>query len=94
MPTADLDINNYSTPRGTDQGTQLQAGGASGMDFHPAGYRYNGTYDALGNRTYLWVNTTLAGNPYRRRLVVNDPSVYRFTNPEAGYAISIRLIKD
>ena len=94
MPTSDLGLSGYSTPRGTDQGTQLQAGGSSGMEFHPAGYRYNGTYSALGNRTYLWVNTTVGADPYRRRLVVNEAYVYRFTNPQAGYAISIRLIKD
>ena len=95
MPTSDLNLSGYSTTRGTDQGTQLQAGGSSGMEFHPAGYRSGSSYDALGNRTYLWVNTTLAnGDPYRRRLVVNDASVYRFTNPEGGFAISVRLIKD
>ncbi len=95
MPSSDLNINNYSTPRGTDQGTQLQVGGTSGMEFYPAGYRSGSSFSALGNRTYLWVNTTLAnGDPYRRRLVINDASVYRFTNPESGFAISIRLIKD
>ena len=95
MPASDLNINNYSTPRGTNQGIQLQVGGSSGMEFYPAGYRSGTSYSALGNRTYLWVNTTNTnGDPYRRRLVINDPSVYRFTNPEAGFAISIRLIKD
>ena len=95
MSATDLDLSGYSTVRGTDQGTQLQAGGSSGMEFHPAGYRSGTSYFALGNRTYLWVNTTISnGDPYRRRLVVNDGSVYRFTNPQAGFAISIRLIKD
>ena len=95
MSASDLDLSGYSVTRGTDQGTQLQVGGSSGMEFYPAGYRSGSSYDALGNRTYLWVNTTITnGDPYRRRLVVNDASVYRFTNPETGFAISIRLIKD
>ena len=95
MSASDLDLSGYSIVRGTDQGTQLQAGGGSGMEFHPSGYRSGTSYFALGNRTYLWVNTTISnGDPFRRRLVINDGSVYRFTNPQAGFAISIRLIKD
>ena len=95
MPSGDLNINDYSTSRGTDQGTQLQVGGSSGLNFPLAGYRNNGTYSALNNRTYLWVNTDSGGgNIFRRRIVGGDASCYRFTNPYAGYAISVRLIKD
>ena len=88
---------------------KLQIGGSSGLDFLPAGYRMgDGRYQGLGLppfedcdndcRTYLWVNTTTNdGQVFRRRL---DPKtshksfVYRFTNPPAGYAISVRLVKD
>ena len=95
MPTGDLNINNYNTSRGTDQGTQLKVGGSSGLDFPLAGFRSGTTYSALNNRTYLWVNTDAGGgNIFRRRLVTSDPSCYRFTNPYAGYAISVRLVKD
>ncbi len=94
MPTGDLNINGYSLPRGTDQGTQLKEGGSSGLDFPLAGFRSGGTYSAMDNRTYLWVNTTEGSNIFRRRLVTADPSVYRFTNPAGDFAISIRLVKD
>jgi len=95
MPSADLNINNYSTSRGTDQGTQLQIGGSSGLDFPLAGYKSGNTFSALNNRTYLWVNTDNGGgNIFRRRIVGGDASCYRFTNPYAGFAISVRLVKD
>ncbi|MFT5822524.1 MAG: hypothetical protein ACI8ZM_003780 [Crocinitomix sp.] len=94
MSSGDLDINGYSLPRGSDQGTQLKEGGSSELDFPLAGFRSGGTYSAKDNRTYLWVNTTSGGNIFRRRLVTADPSVYRFTNPAGDFAISIRLVKD
>lgn len=95
MPSTDLNINNYSTSRGTDQGTKLKEGGSSGLDFPLAGFRSGGSYSALNNRTYLWVDTDAGGgNIFRRRLVISDPSCYRFTNPTGSFAISVRLVKD
>ncbi len=95
MPNSDLNINNYGTPRGTDQGTKLKQGGTSGLNFPLAGFRSGGSYSALNNRTYLWVDTDAGGgNIFRRRLVTSDPSCYRFTNPATGFAISVRLIQD
>jgi len=109
MPDSDLDKIGYSEKRGTDQGVQLQAGGSSGLNFLPAGFRAgNGEYQGLGLppfkdcdnncRTYLWVNTTTEnGAVFRRRLdakISQKSFVYRFTNPPGGYAISIRLVKD
>ncbi|MFK8039326.1 MAG: FISUMP domain-containing protein [Crocinitomicaceae bacterium] len=95
MPVGHLNINAYGTSRGTDQGTQLKQGGSSGLNFPLAGFRSGGTYSALNNRTYLWVNTDAGGgNIFRRRLVIADPSCYRFTNPAGDFAISVRLVKD
>jgi len=108
MPDSDLDKMGYTERRGTDQGVQLQLGGSSGLNFLPAGFRTgNGKYHGLGLppfedcnncRTYLWVNTTTDnGKVFRRRLNAKSPQksfVYRFTNPPAGYAISVRLVKD
>ncbi|PCJ01138.1 MAG: hypothetical protein COB15_01505 [Flavobacteriales bacterium] len=95
MPSGDLNINGYSLSRGTDQGIQLQLGGGSGLNFPLAGYKSGSTFSAINNRTYLWVNTDAGGgNIFRRRIVGGDASCYRFTNPYAGYAISVRLVKD
>jgi uncharacterized protein (TIGR02145 family) len=95
MPAGDLNINDYNTPRGTDQGTQLKQGGSSGLDFPLAGYRDAGSYFALNNRTYLWMNTDAGGgNIFRRRLVISEPFCYRFTNPAGTFAISVRLVQD
>lgn len=95
MPAGDLNISDYSTPRGTNQGTQLKIGGSSNLNFPLAGYYSNGTYQALMNRTYLWVNTDAGGgNIFRRRLEANSSSCFRFTNPAGGFAVSIRLVKD
>ena len=95
MSPSDLNINDYSTSRGTDQGTQLLAGGSSGLDFPLAGFRANGSYSALDDRTYIWVNSESSPNQiYRRRLQNGNPSCYRFANPASGFAISVRLVKD
>ena len=94
MSAADLEVNGYGINRGTDQGTQLKIGGSSGMEFPMAGFRSGGSYSALDNRTYLWVNTTVGGSIFRRRLENATPYVFRFTNPAGDFAISIRLVKD
>lgn len=95
MSAEHLIISNYSTPRGTDQGTQLKEGGSSGLNFPLASYRADGSFHASGNKTYLWNLTDAGGGHiYRRRLVVSDPSCYRFTNPFGSFAISVRLVKD
>lgn len=94
MPAADLDINDYLMSRGTDQGTQLKVGGASGLDFPIAGFYDGATFSALGNRTYLWVNTLSGGSVFRRRLEASSSSCFRFTNPSGSFAISVRLVKD
>lgn len=95
MPAGDLNINDYGTSRGTDQGTQLKVGGSSGLDFPLAGYYDGSIYQALDDRTYLWVNTDAGGgNIFRRRLVTGDASCYRFTNAAGSFAISIRLVRD
>ncbi len=95
MSASDLNLSGYSVTRGTNQGTQLQIGGSSLMNFPLAGFRSGASFSAIDDRTYLWVNTTVGGgDAYRRRLVGGEPYVYRFTNPNAGFAISVRLIKD
>jgi uncharacterized protein (TIGR02145 family) len=95
MSNLDLDKTGYSTSRGTDEGTKLYIGGESMLDIPYSGFRdINGNYSAIDNRTYLWVNTLIGSDPYRRRIEAATNTVYRFTNPTAGFAITVRLVKD
>lgn len=104
MTANDINKNGYMTARGGDQGKQLKAGGRTMMDFPMAGFRrddgkFEGSDDDKERpRTYLWVNSKIQGaegeEVFRRRLQKNSDKLYRFTNPTAGFAISVRLIKD
>lgn len=98
MSEADLNKSGYDVKRGTDQGKQLQVNGKSLMNIPLSGFRHEGEFHTLGERTYLWVNTTIDGEEgpslYRRRLVQGDPTIYRFTNPASTFTNSVRLIKD
>ncbi|RAJ12375.1 FISUMP domain-containing protein [Arenibacter echinorum] len=95
MPASDLNITGESTVRGTDQGTKMKFGGSSGLNFPMAGYRDDGTYSSINNRTYLWVNTDAGGgNIFRRKIEAASPSCFRFTNPAGTFAISVRLVKN
>lgn len=95
MDDAELDKAGYSTTRGTDEGSKLYIGGESMLDIPYAGFRDgNGTYSAIDNRTYLWINTLVGNDPYRRRIEAASNTIYRFTNPTAGFAITVRLVKN
>lgn len=102
MPAADLDVDGYTTLRGTDQGTQLKAGGSSGLDFPMTGYATtSGTqataWDGLTTgvvRTYIWTATAGGAGVYRRRLEQNDTHAFRFSNPASGFAIVVRCVAD
>lgn len=103
MGTPDLDLDYYSAPRGTDQGTNLRVGGTSGLDIPLGGYAELGTdgtvtrWDGLegngGGRAYIW--TPASPDPssvLRRRLDETSPAVFRFSNPSEGYAASVRCV--
>jgi len=105
MPVADLDIEAYSLPRGTDEGTRLKIGGTSGLDFPMTGYAQVGTdghitlWDGLGgsggDRTYVWTPASAEPtNQMRRRLDDASPLVFRFSAAPEGYAITVRCVAD
>ncbi len=104
MTAVELAKNGYQVERGSDQGKQLKAGGRTMMNFPMAGFRRDdgkfegGDDDKERPRTYLWVNTKIQGaegeEVFRRRLQKDSDKIYRFTNPTAGFAVSVRLIKD
>lgn len=90
MPLDQVDLEGYSTVRGTDEGMQLKA--SDGFAALMAGFRSGVTYEAIEDRTYLWTATTRGNDVWRRRITAADPTVFRFTNPPADFAISVRCI--
>ncbi len=104
MTAVELAKSGYEVERGSDQGKQLKVGGRTMMDFPMAGFRRDdgkfegGDDDKERPRTYLWVNTKIQGaegeEVFRRRLQKDSDKLYRFTNPTAGFAVSVRLLKD
>ena len=87
-----LNLEGYGTVRGTDEGTDLKR--ADGFNVKPAGYRGGNQYDARGNRSYFWTASTRGQDVWRRKVSVAEPTVFRFTNPPNGFAISVRCAKD
>ena len=92
MPASDLDLEGYSTVRGTGEGTTLKD--AAGFGATMAGYRTGTSYEARGDRTYYWTASKRSGDVWRRRISAADPTVFRFTNAPSTFAISIRCVKD
>lgn len=92
MHADQLDVEGYATPRGTQEGTILKR--KDGFAATMAGFRSDGAYDARDDRTYLWTSTTRGGEVWRRRIAGADPYIYRFTNPPATFAISVRCVAD
>ncbi|MDB5220660.1 MAG: putative lipoprotein [Myxococcaceae bacterium] len=88
MAASQLDLEGYSTVRGHSEGTAFK--GDAGM----AGYRTGTTYDAQDDRTYFWTSTTRGSDVWRRRVAVGETTIFRFTNPPQGFAISVRCVKD
>jgi uncharacterized protein (TIGR02145 family) len=92
MDDAELDLEGYSTVRGTNEGTTLKS--AAGFGARPAGFRTGATYEAHGDRTYFWTASMRGADVWRRRIAVAEPTVFRFTNPPQGFAISVRCVQD
>jgi uncharacterized protein (TIGR02145 family) len=88
IAASQLDLEGYSTIRGHHEGTVFK--GDAGM----AGYRTGTTYDARDDRTYFWTSSTRGGDVWRRRVAVGETTIFRFTNPPQGFAISVRCVKD
>lgn len=98
MSSVDLNKDGYNVARGANVGSKLKDKGTSKLNIPIAGFaEINGSsrnFEALENRTYLWVNTTVNGQVFRRRITKSGSNIYRFKNPSNGFAISVRLIKD
>jgi uncharacterized protein (TIGR02145 family) len=101
MSSDDAAVASQSIARGAAEmvGTQLKAGGSSGMNILMAGWHdteqgYVGDYN-LGADTYLWSCTTDGGpNIYRRWFTEGSDGVYRFADDPDRYWLSIRCVED
>ena len=104
MTQEQLTIDGYSKARGYREGLMLQVGGNSGLDFKISGFATFGkdgaTFDGIEGdrpRSYFWTSTAsnINGkrNVYRRRIEAQNGMIYRFLNPEAGYAVSVRCVQ-
>src|SRR5262249_11931380 len=92
MDASEIELEGYSTARGTNEGTLLKT--RDGFGARMAGFRTGTTYEALGDRTYFWTATTRGSEVWRRRVSANDATIFRFTNPPASFAISVRCVMD
>ena len=90
MDAGDLDLEGYSTVRGTDEGTTLKS--KKGFAAQMAGFRSGASYDARDDRTYFWTSSTRGSDVWRRRIAGAESTIFRFTNPPEGFAISVRCV--
>ncbi len=88
------EVANSAHWRGTDQGTQLKAGGTSGFQALLAGYRYTtGTFTVHGSETIFWTSTAGLSGAWYRYLRSSREDVDRSTlGVVAGF--SVRCVKD
>jgi uncharacterized protein (TIGR02145 family) len=104
MPQNQLMIDNYNAARGSNVGQKLKEGGSSGLEFKISGYAFNnnGTmeFDGIEDdrpRSYFWTSSSKNVNgqtfALRRRIEAKSGNIYRFGNPTAGYAVSVRCVQ-
>jgi uncharacterized protein (TIGR02145 family) len=92
MSADQLDLEGYSTLRGTHEGTTLKD--EAGFGARMAGFKSGASYEARGDRTYFWTATPRGADVWRRRIAGAESTVFRFTNPPDGFAISVRCVMD
>jgi uncharacterized protein (TIGR02145 family) len=95
MTPNQLGVSGENTARGTNQGTQLKEGGSSGFEAKLSGYG-NGPASAdfynLSSDGYFWTSTPDGSQIWRRHVYGGTPYLYRFENPPATFAISVRCL--
>ncbi|HBX52540.1 MAG: hypothetical protein A2275_12885 [Bacteroidetes bacterium RIFOXYA12_FULL_35_11] len=93
MTPADADLAN--TWRGTDQGTQLKAGGTSGYNALLSGGRTSsGSFMVLNSYEYMWSSNASGSNAWRRCLRSEDAQVGRWDTFPKTYSFSVRCVKN
>lgn len=103
MTQNQLMIDGYGMPRG-NVSNLLKVGGNSGLNFKISGFATisdgEATYDGITDdrpRSYFWTATWRDANgtrsAVRRSIEAKNGSIFRFTNPVAGYAVSVRCVQ-
>src|SRR5581483_11098819 len=92
MASNQLDVSGENTTRGTNQGTQIKVGGSSGFNAKFAGYATGPDFQVQGSNGYFWTSTEVGGEIWRRH-IDGQPYLFRFENPPATFAISVRCLK-
>lgn len=103
MTQNQLMIDGYGMPRG-NVSNLLKVGGNSGLNFTFSGFATisdgEATYDGITDdrpRSYFWTATWRDANgtrsAVRRSIEAKNGSIFRFTNPVAGYAVSVRCVQ-
>ncbi len=88
----DAGIANTTGWRGTDQGTKLKSGGASGLNMPLAGNRNSvGSFNYLSSYADLWSSSESGSSAWGRTLDSGDAAVYRDTDGKAG-GFSVRCL--
>lgn len=98
-----LMIDGYGMPRG-NVSNLLKVGGSSGLNFKISGFATvsegEATYDGISDdrpRSYFWTSnwrdTNGTRSAVRRSIEAKNGSIFRFTNPVAGYAVSVRCVQ-
>lgn len=90
MAPTETEREGYDVARGTDEGAQLKSGP---LGARMAGFRTGATYEAAGDRAYFWTSTRRGQEVWRRRVTAAAPTIFRFTNPTASFAISVRCVE-
>lgn len=104
LPQSQWMIDDYNAARGNGIGQKLKSGGSSGLEFKISGYAFinNGTpeFDGIEDdrpRSYFWTaaskNVNGQTHALRRRIEAKNGNIYRFGNPTAGYAVSVRCVQ-
>jgi uncharacterized protein (TIGR02145 family) len=91
LPSSEIDMTGF---RGTDQGTQLKAGGSSGFEAMMGGTYNLGFFNDLDVSGYFWTSSSSSGsNAWARLLNVNNPKIGRYESLKPN-GFSVRCLKN
>jgi uncharacterized protein (TIGR02145 family) len=94
MAANQLTINGENTARGTNQGTQLENAADGGFGAKLSGYATGPDFYNLPSDGYFWTSTPDGSQIWRRHVSSGAPYLFRFENPPASFAISVRCLMD
>ena len=93
MDSATANLEN--TWRGTNQGTQLKAGGSSGYNALLSGRAIpGGSFSVINQYEYIYTSTASGICAWRRCLYTSDATVGRWNTFPKSYGLSVRCVKN